>query len=173
MQISYWVVPLLFAAIGCCFAGKKGADAVSAFTEGCRDGMRGALRLFPTLMLLVTGVSMFAGSGCGAWLGQLLSPWLGKVGLPQELVPFLVLRPVSGSGSMAMLRQILAENGADSFAGLCAAVMMGASDTAVYIVAMYFSAAGMKKSGYALPAALTVAVFSAFLCCAVCRVWFG
>ncbi len=172
-QVAYWAVPAVLTAVGWLFCRKKGGEAATdAFLAGCEEGLRAAWRLLPTLIMLVTGVSMFAASGCGEWVTRICGGALERIGMPSELLPFLLLRPASGGGSMAMLQQIVSEHGGDSFIGRCAAVMMGSSDTVLYIVAVYFLAAKMKRTGYAMPAALLTMVFSAFLCCAVCRLFF-
>ena len=98
---------------------------------------------------------------------------LEQVGIPAELTPLLVTRPFSGSASLAVLEDLLRALGPDSLPSLCACVLMGSSDTAVYVLSVYFSAVGVRRSRYALPCALAVMVFCVVLSCLICRLLFA
>ncbi len=142
------------------------------FVEGAREGLSTSVKLLPSLLALVVGIKMLNASGVPRLLGEWLSPALGKLGIPSELVPLLLVRPISGSASTATFDSLLKSVGADSFPALCAAVIMGSSDTMIYVLSLYFSSVGIKKSRYAFPCAILVMLFCIFLSCLVCRFWF-
>ena len=115
---------------------------------------------------------MLNASGAVAFLSRLLSPAADAVGVPAELLPLLLTRPFSGSASTASFAELLENAGADSFVGLCASVIFATSDTMVYIISVYFSSVGIKRSRVALPLATSVMLFCIFFSCFLCRLWF-
>ncbi|MBO5898920.1 MAG: spore maturation protein, partial [Clostridia bacterium] len=133
------------------------------------EGVRTAVRLLPTLTALLVAVGMLRASGAVETVGAWLSPVLLRVGVPSELTPLLLTRPFSGSAAMATYSSLLTEVGADSFTAACATVVMGSSDTAVYVISVYFSSVGVKKTRYALPLSLVLMVFCIFFSCFLCR----
>ena len=104
--------------------------------------------------LLLTAVFMLRASGALALLARLLSPALEALGIPPETAALLLVRPVSGSGALAVGSELMAAHGPDSYIGRCAAVMLGCTETTFYTIAVYFSAAGITRTRYAVPAAL-------------------
>ena len=143
------------------------------FVSGAKDGISSAVSLLPTLVALVVGVKMFTASGAADALSALLSPALSKIGVPAEILPLLITRPFSGSASNAAFSELLSEYGADSFVSLCASVIMGSSDTMVYVIALYFSSVGIKKSRHAFVSAFLVMLFCIFFACFLCRAYFS
>lgn len=143
-----------------------------AFIQGAKEGLGTAVDLLPTLIALVIAISMFNASGIPALLSELLSPIADKIGVPAEIIPLLVTRPISGSASTAAYSSLLQIYGADSFAALCASVIMGSSDTMLYVIGIYFSSVGIKKGRYALGVAFVVMLFCVFFSCLICRIWF-
>ncbi len=169
--LGYATVPLvvLCASLIMLF-GKK--DYLSAFLSGAREGFQTAIGLLPTLVLLLAALSMLRVSGATKFVAELLKAPADAIGVPSEIVPLLLTRPFSGSASSAMFSNLLGEVGADSFAALCAAVIMGSSDTVVYIISVYFSSAKVKRTLYAFPIAVAVMLFCIFFSCFICRIWF-
>lgn len=162
-------IPAVTVLVGCVMLfGKK--DYLHAFVEGAREGLQTAVNLCPTLVALVVAISMLHASGAIAFLADLLAPLAARIGLPAELLPLLITRPFSGSASTAELSALLESVGPDSFAGLCASVIFGASDTVIYVIAVYFSSVGIRHTRYAIPAALAVMLFCIFFACFLCRV---
>ena len=169
--ISSLVIPLaVFAAAILMLFSKK--PYFDDFTAGAKEGIESALSLLPTLVAIVVGVKMFIASGAAKALSDLLAPALSKIGLPAELLPLLITRPFSGSASNATFNALLSEYGPDSFVSLCASVIMGSSDTMVYVIALYFSSVGIKKSRHAFASALLVMLFCIFFACFLCRAYF-
>lgn len=153
MNIGDWAVPAAMALV-CIFGLFRKTDVFAAFTEGVREGLRTVRDIFPSLFALVVGIGIFKASGGVDLIADLLAPVTGFFGFPKECTPLLVLRPFSGSGAVALFESILTENGADSFAGRVASVMLGSSETTFYTIAVYFAATKVKKTRYALAAAL-------------------
>ena len=144
-------------------------DLFSSFTDGARQGLKTTVNLLPTLVLLMTSISMFNASGAAEAVSGLLSPLLSRIGVPPELTPLILIRPVSGSGSTALLSELYSKYGTDSLAGLCASVMLASSDTIVYVIAVYSSAAKVRHTRHTLPVAVAIMLLSVFLSCALVR----
>jgi spore maturation protein B len=112
---------------------------------------------------------MFTASGAAELLSKLLYPILNKVGVPSELAPLLIVRPLSGSGATALLTDVFEKHSPDSFIGLCASVISGSSDTVFYVTALYMSGADATKSRYALPCAIVIMIIGILLSCILVR----
>lgn len=132
----------------------KRVPVFELFTDGVKEGLRNMYDITPSLLALITSVYMLRQSGAIDAFCTALNPILKPLGFPPELLPMVLLRPVSGSGALALLNNILSQYGADSFIGRCASVMAGSTETTFYAIAVYFGAVGIKKTGHTLPAAL-------------------
>ncbi len=152
---------------------RQTATLFDEFLLGAQEGVGTSVRLLPTLVALMVGVSMLRASGFTTLLSSWLAPLSERLGIPAEILPLVFLRPVSGSGSNAMLIDLFEAYGADSFAGLCASVLLGSSDTMIYVIAVYFSSVSVRRTRHALPAACLVAVLCLLLSCFVTRLVFG
>lgn len=171
MDLSAYLVPLLlaFAAI---FAMGKRVNVYDALTRGAGEGLTVAVRILPALVGLLTGVYMLRASGAMEVLGGLLAPFLAVLGIPEETVGLLFIRPVSGSGALAIGSELMHVYGADSYIGRCAAVMLGSTETTFYTVAVYFGSAGIRKTRYAVPAALVADLVGFMAAAFAVRVFF-
>lgn len=129
-------------------------DVFTLFTIGALDGLRTTLKIAPSIIGLVLMVTMLNKSGVFDFLANLLNPLCQRVGFPSEVLPLALIRPVSGSGALAVLDNILSQNGADTFAGRVASVMMGSTETTFYTIATYLGSANITKTGYTVPCAL-------------------
>lgn len=132
----------------------SGTDVFEAMVDGIKDGLGVLLRIFPSLVALLTAVYMLRASGALEALTALLSPLLSLLGIPAETAPLMLLRPVSGSGALAAAAELIGQYGPDSYIGRTAAVMLGSTETTFYVIAVYFGAAGIKRTRWAVPAAL-------------------
>ena len=169
--LSALAMPLVAAVAGLFMLfGKK--NYFAAFTEGAMEGLKTTVKLLPTLVALMVAIAMLNASGAVDLLSRLLAPFAEKIGLPSSLLPLLITRPFSGSASTAAYSSLLSEVGADSFAGLCASVIFGSSDTVVYIISVYFSAVGIRRTRWAFPCAFAVMLFCIFFSCFLCRLCF-
>ena len=169
--ISALFLPVFLLLISLVMITSK-RDILSDFTEGSKQGIKTCVDLLPTFILLICGTAMFNASGAADYLGELLTPILGRIGIPAELSPLLIVRPISGGASNAIIESILSEHGPDSFQGRVASVMAGSSDTIIYIAATYFSSVKTKKMGYTLPVCFAVMLFCAVFSCLICRIIF-
>ena len=169
MDISSVIIPLLLALISL-WALREKINVYEALTDGAAEGLRVLLRIFPHLLVLLMALSMFRASGALDALTTLLRPVLEWVGIPPETAPLVLLRPLSGSGGLAVGGDLINTYGPDSTVGRTAAVMLGSSETTFYTVAVYFGAAGIKKLRHTLPAAL-IADMAGFLAAAWCVKW--
>lgn len=136
------------------YGALRGVDVFTAMARGVREGLRVVAGIFPPLVCLLTAVRMLAASGAPEALTELISPVLRFLGIPAETALIMLLRPISGSGALAAGSEIIAAHGADSLVGRTAAVMLGSTETTFYVIAVYFGAVGVKKTRWAVPAAL-------------------
>ena len=129
-------------------------DVYGALVQGAGQGLETLTRIAPALICLLTAVSMVRASGLLQALASWLSPVLERLGLPPELLPLMLVRPISGSAALGVGADLINTYGPDSVLGRMAAVMLGSTETTFYTIAVYFSAAGITRTRYALPAAL-------------------
>lgn len=124
------------------------------FTDGAKDGLFTLFKIFPSLLGLITSVAMLRASGTLDVVCNFLKPALDFIGVPTEVVPLMLMRPVSGGGALAVVTDIFKNYGPDSFQGLCASVMMGSTETTFYTIAVYYGSVGITKIRHTLKAAL-------------------
>ena len=160
-------MPLVIAAVAICALFKK-TDMFPALTRGALQGLFTIKDLLPALTVLFPAVYMLRASGALDALARLLAPAMAYIRVPPETLPLALLRPISGGAATAAAAEIIKSCGADSLAGRTAAVMIGSSETTFYVIAVYFGAAKIKNTRWAIPAALCadLAVFlvSAWVC---------
>lgn len=160
-------IPLCICLAGLAFFYRD--SLFDDFLEGAKKGLEVTVGLLPTLVALMVAIAMFSASGALDFLVRLITPAASAMGVPPEILPVVIMRPVSGSGSLALAADLFARHGPDSYAGLAASVLMGSSDTVFYIFAVYFSAGGVKRTRYALPAAMIVQLLCVILSCRLAR----
>ena len=165
------LLPVLLIVLISLYAAFKGVDVFSAVTDGASEGMRTVMRIFPALVTLLPTVYMLRASGVIDALTVLIAPLFSKIGIPAECAPLMMLRPISGSGALAVASELIETYGVDSLIGRTVAVMMGSTETTFYVIAVYFGAAGVKKSRHAIPAALC-ADLTGFCAAALISRWF-
>ena len=172
MSLSELVVPVLLCFTACYALGKR-VDVYTALTRGAEEGLNVLVHILPSLIALLTAVYMFRASGAMEYLGALLAPALERVGIPPEVAPLLFIRPISGSGALAVGSELMATYGPDSYIGRVAAVMLGSSETTFYTIAVYFGAAGIRRTRYTVPAALTADLVGFMAAAWSVRLFFG
>jgi spore maturation protein B len=166
------LIPLILAFVAL-FGFCRKTDVYTALSSGAKDGLQLLMRIFPALVGLLTAVYMLRASGLLALLEQVLTPALSFLGIPPETVALMLVRPVSGSGALGVGAELISTYGPDSLIGRTAAVMLGSTETTFYTIAVYFGAAGISKTRYAIPAALC-ADFVGFLAASwAVRLFFG
>ncbi len=148
-DISTWAVPcLIFSAIF--YAYLRGVKVFDTFVEGAQEGFAMSVRLIPFLVGMIVAIGLFRDSGAMELLGNALAPLLKLLGIPLEVLPLAIMRPVSGSSALAITSEIMQTNGPDSLLGRMAATMQGSTDTTFFVLAVYFGAVGIKKTRHAL-----------------------
>lgn len=160
-----FILPLLIGGVILAALFHK-TPAFAVFVRGAREGLDTAVSILPSLVALLTAVSMLRASGAIEALAYWMEPLLSKVGIPAETLMLMLIKPFSGSGALATGADIMQEFGPDSFIGQVAAVMLGSSETTFYTISVYFGAAGITKTRYAVPAAL-LADLTAFVMAAL------
>lgn len=165
------LVPLILACTGV-YALAHQIAVFPTFLRGAEKGLQTAVRILPTMIGLLTAVTMLRASGFIDLAGAALAPVLSAVGIPSECAALVLLKPLSGSGGLALGQEVMRTCGADSYAGRVAAVMLGASETSIYTIGIYCGHLGLKRTRYAIPAAL-MADLAAFIFAAAWVRWLG
>ena len=167
--LTDYLIPGLLLLAGCA-ALRKQEDVYGALLEGGQAGLRLAASILPALVMLGTVLELLRQSGALAALTRLLTPAARLVGIPAETLPLVVVRPFSGSAALAVGAELMGTYGPDSRIGRTAAVMLGSTETTFYTISVYFSAAGIKKTRWAIPAAL-IADLTGFAAAALTARW--
>ena len=148
-----YIVPVLLL-VASLLALRKQENSYDLLLSGAADGLKLLLILVPTLVMLLTAVTMLRESGAIEVICAFLSPVFQFIGIPPETAMLVLIRPISGSAALAIGADLMAQYGVDSLVGRTAAVMLGSTETTFYTISVYFGAAGIKKTRYTLPAAL-------------------
>jgi spore maturation protein B len=165
--VSLWAFPVLLVGIPLVGIIRK-VKVYDVFIEGAKEGFNVAVRIIPFLVGILVAIGMFRASGAMDLLTAGLNPLMRATGFPAELFPLAVLRPLSGSGSLALSTDIMKRYGADSLIARMAGTLYGSSETTFYVLAVYFGAVSVKRTRHALPAALIGDVVAAIVAVAVC-----
>ena len=162
-----------FACLIIIFGLIRRVPVFEAFSEGAREGFFTLFKIAPTILGLVFAVGLLRSSGATDALCSAIAPFAEAVGFPREVVPMAMLRPVSGSGSTALLVSVFENCGPDSFAGRVASVLAGSSETTFYAVTMYFGSVGVKNIRHTLPAAVAADLTAMAVSAAAVHIFFG
>lgn len=165
-------VPLLMAGVAI-FALARKVDVYRALVDGAASGLKVLVQVFPALVGLLCAVYMLRASGAMEALSQLLRPVLHFLGVPEETALLMLVRPISGGGALAVGTDIITSYGPDSLIGRTAAVMLGSTETTFYTIAVYFGAVGIKRTRYAVPAALIADLTGFVVAALVVRLFWG
>ena len=153
MEVLELTVPLLLAGAALLGLWRR-VDVYDAVVQGAGEGLGVLIKIVPPLVGLLTAVYMLRASGALELAAQALAPVLTRLGIPPETVALMLVRPVSGSAALGVGAELISTYGPDSQIGRTAAVMLGSTETTFYTIAVYFGAAGIVKTRYAVPAAL-------------------
>lgn len=166
-----YLVPLILL-ICAALALRKKENPYELLLTGAADGLKLLLTLIPTLILLLTAVSMLRASGAVEMLSSFLSPVFRIFGIPPETAILVLIRPISGSAALAVGADLMAHYGVDSVIGRTVAVMLGSTETTFYTISVYFGAAGIKRTRYTVPAALIADLAGFFMASLTVRIFF-
>ncbi len=148
-----YIIPIFLVVI-CCIALKKRCNPYDLLLSGAADGLKLILQLIPTLILLLTAVTMLRQSSAVEAIGKFMAPVMSFFHIPKETAILVLIRPISGSAALAVGADLMATYGVDSQIGRTVAIMLGSTETTFYTISVYFGAAGIKKTRYTIPAAL-------------------
>ena len=162
------IIPLIFL-LSFLFAAFRKVRVYDSFAEGVKGAIPLILSIFPYIAVISILSKLLEVSGLGAKIADLLSPVFRFTGIPEEIAPLLLIKPLSGGGSVAVLSEILEKYGADSYISRCACVIYGASETIFYVGAVYFAGLKRKKLNTALIIAVLSFLLSAVFACFLCR----
>lgn len=152
-DIGSWAVPIIIFII-IIIGMIKNIPLFDTFIRGAKEGLEACVSIAPSLIGLITAVSMLKASGALDIFTSFISPVTSKMGCPSQIIPLAILRPISGSGAVALLDNLFATYGPDSDIGKISSIMMGATETTFYTVAVYLGSVGIKNSRHAIPCAL-------------------
>lgn len=169
--ISAWAIPFLLLAIPLYGAIKK-VKVYESFVEGAKEGFQVGVRIIPYLVAILVAVGMLRAAGAIDLLSLWLDPLLRFIGMPAEILPLAIMRPLSGSGSMGIVTELMKTHGADSFIARLAATAYGSTETTFYVLAVYFGAVGIKKARHAVVVGLFADLVSLISALIVCRLVF-
>lgn len=170
--LSIWSIPLVLMLVPF-IAYIRGVKVYEVFVEGAAEGFQTAIRILPFLLAMMVAVGILRDSGAMDFIIGQSSPVLNFLGVPEELVPLAVMRPLSGTGTMGLATELLHNFGPDSLCGRIASTVMGSTDTTFYILTVYFGAVKITKPRYSLYVGLTGDAIAFFASIYLCRLMFG
>lgn len=170
--ISQWFVPcfILFVLL---VAVKKRLAAYELFVEGGKEGIKLAISLLPFLLGMIVAIAILRSSGALDAFISFITPFLTLIGIPPEIVPLAIIRPISGTAALGLTAELTETYGPDSFIGRLAATMQGSTDTTLYVLAIYFGAVGITKIRYALKVGLLTDLIAVIACIVIVNLVFG
>ena len=171
-QLSLWAIPFIMLIIPLIGYIRR-IKIYEAFVEGAAEGFQTAIRIMPFLVAMMVAINVFRASGAMDWCIDILQPLLAFLGVPAELVPLAIMRPVSGTGSLGITTELLNTFGPDSSLGKIASTILGSTDTTLYIITVYFGAVGVYKPRYSLFVGLFGDMVGFFGSLVFCRLIFG
>ncbi len=171
-QLSYFIIPLMLVGFPL-YGLYKRVPVYESFVEGAKEGFQVAVRIIPYLVAILFAIAMFRASGAMEALTRALDPVLSLIGFPAELLPMAIIRSLSGSGSAALVADMIKQYGEDSLYVKMAAVMFGSSETTFYVIAVYFGAISIRKTRHAVPAGLISDVAAMLIAVWTVRLMFG
>lgn len=169
--LSLWALPfiiILILTIGLC----KKVPLYEVFTDGAKDGFKVAVNIIPYLVAIIVGISMFRASGIIEFIGEISAPLLSYFNIPADVIPVMLVRSLSGSAALGVFSDIANNLGPNAYATKLAAVMVGSSETTLYILAVYFGSIKISKVRYALIAGLLADLVGIIAAIAVCNFLF-
>ena len=167
--MSLYILPILFLFIFL-YAHAKKVNCYDTFINGAKKSIPLVVDIFPYIAAIMIAVSLLRTSGITSLLADFTSPIFNLLGIPTELIELVLLRPFTGSGSYALLNDVLITYGADSYISRCACLILGCSETIFYVTTIYMSQTKVKKLLYAIPVALICSIVGSILACLLCKI---
>jgi spore maturation protein B len=153
--LSILAIPalVLFVVV---YGALKKVKIYEAFVEGAKEGFNVGVRIIPYLVAMLVAIGIFRTGGAMGILSSILAPLTTLVGMPPEALPMALIRPLSGSGALGVMSEMIKTHGPDSLIGRMVSVMMGSSETTFYVLAVYFGSVGISRTRQAVPAGIVV-----------------
>jgi spore maturation protein B len=170
--VSVLAIPALVLFIIVYGAVRK-VRVYEAFIEGAKEGFAVAVRIIPYLVAMLVAIGVFRAGGAMNLLATAIAPVTDLLGMPAEALPMAVMRPLSGSGALGVMSEIITANGADSFIGRLVAVMMGSGETTFYVLAVYFGSVAVTRTRHAVPAGIVADLVSILVSLWLVQAMFG
>ncbi|GIO36974.1 spore maturation protein B [Paenibacillus antibioticophila] len=170
--LSAWAIPVMIAFIPL-YASFKKVPVYESFVDGAKDGFSTAVGIIPHLVGMMVAISVFRASGALEFFTGWLSPLLARLSVPSEVLPLGILRPLTGTGSLAFTTDLIKTYGPDSMIGRIASTIQGSTDTTLYVLTVYFGAVGIRNGRYALKVGLFSDIVGFIAAIAVCLLLFG
>ena len=170
--ISDWAIPILAGSIVFTALVRR-VNIYEIFVEGAKEGFNVGVRIIPYLVAILCAIAFFRASGAMDLLMTIVSPLTNLLGMPSEALPMALVRPLSGSGALGVMSEIINTHGPDSYIGRLVSTMMGSTETTFYVLAVYFGSVGVSKVRHALWAGLIADVAGILSAVWICRLVFG
>jgi spore maturation protein B len=170
--ISIWLIPILIGSI-LIYGTFKQIPTYESFVEGGKEGIKIAVSIIPYLVGMLVAITVFRASGALDFFMKIIGPLVNIIGIPEEIVPLAIIRPISGTAALGMTSDLIANHGPDSFVGRLASVLQGSTDTTFYVLTVYFGAVGIKKMGDALKVGLWADLFGIIVAIFVVALFFS
>jgi spore maturation protein B len=170
--LSIWLIPMLIGFI-LVYGTIKKVATYEAFVEGGKEGIKIAFSIIPYLVGMMVAISVFRASGALDFFIGLMKPILQLTGIPGEIVPLALMRPISGTGALSITSDLIATHGPDSFIGQLASTMQGSTDTTFYVLTVYFGAVGIRKMGDAIKVGLLADLIGVIASIIIVTIVFG
>jgi spore maturation protein B len=170
--ISLWLIPSIIAFV-LLYGTYKRVPTYEAFVEGGKEGIQIAFSLIPYLVGMLVSIAIFRTSGALDYFIQFVKPLVDPFGLPSEVIPLAIIRPISGTASLGIVTDLIATYGPDSFIGRLASTIQGSTETTLYVLTVYFGAVGIRKMGDALKVGLLADAISFILSFFIVLLIFG
>lgn len=165
------IIPVIFIII-LCYGMFKGRKVYEWFVEGAKEGLQVCYRIFPYLLSMIIAVRIFREAKLLDGLNNFLAPVASVFGIPKEILPIILIKPISGSGALGVYTDIIKQYGPDSFIGLVASVLMGTTETIFYTITIYFGAVGIKKIRHTLWAAVMADMTAIIMAVLMVKIFF-
>lgn len=169
--ISTWALPAILLSVSL-WALYKRVPIYETFIEGAKEGFDVGIKIIPYLVAILVAIGMFRASGAIGMLADVLSPLLNKIGMPTDVLPLAIIRPLSGSGALGIMSEIANEYGGNNYISKLAAVMVGSSETTFYVLTVYFGSVGITKFRHAIAAGLIADLAGVLAALFICQIVF-
>ena len=169
--LSILAIPVIFL-IFLVFGYFKKVKVYEKFVEGAKEGFNVGVKIIPYLVAMLVAIAMLRASGALDLITALVKPVTDLIGMPPEVLPMALMRPLSGSGSLGVMTELMHNYGVDSLIGFISSTMFGSTETTFYVVAVYFGAVNISKTRYAVPAGLLADAAGLITAVLICRALF-